>query len=418
MRHVRRQAPAAKRVVIALSEYALNQSGCVEGVAQYTLTHSNLAVHMHIGLTDPDDDVRLLRQVMLRLRPHGLLACFFQPIDGLLLPARTHVVNVGDYWWPDLPTVMSDQAEAGRIVAKHFLEQGITCHAFVAIMGAGAYGAECRWQGFHQCLQESGHDATRYENPAPHMTSNTDASLVEWVRNLPKPVGIHTYTLVDARRIAWACREAGLRIPGDVALVGGQDNSALAAAWSPAISTIEFDLAKVGYEGLRLLDSLIQGGPAPATMILVPPRRLLARASSDVRGSQDAEIARIRQWMRENIHSPMSVKTLLEQTHLSRRTLERRYSALAGHTAHEEICRLRIERAQALLRGTSLSIEQVATQSGYSGYMTFALAFRRATGMTASAFRRRTSIQAVTTPVEKNDNVFPTAHCHSPSLPR
>ena len=380
--------PASEQVLVALNEYILNQPGFLEGLGQYVLTHPHLKLHTHVFTADPAYDRRLLRRMIRHLRPDGVLTCVIWPVADLPLPAGTHLVNMGNFQQSDCPTVMSDQARAGCMAAEQLLEQGLLHYAFAAL--SGGYGAACRWQGFRRRLQEAGHDAVLFKDFASQkrMAGKTDESFAAWVMRLPKPVGIHTYTLFEAARIAWACQEAGLRVPADVALIGGQDNPALAAAWGPAVSAVEFDVVKVGYEGLQLLDRLLHGDSAPAGPILIPPRCLVLRTSSDVQGARDPEVARIRQWLRENAHRPLTVKGLLAQTPLSRRTLERRFAAITGHTPHDEISTLRMDRARALLSGTSLPLAQVASQSGYANYMTFALAFRRLTGMTASAFRR------------------------------
>jgi LacI family transcriptional regulator len=376
------------QVLVALNEYILNQPGFLEGLGQYVLTHPHLKLHTHVFTADPAAERRLLRRMLRHLRPDGVLTCVIWPVADLPLPAGTRLVNMGNFQQADCPTVMSDQERAGGMAARHFLEQGVPHFAFAAL--SGGYGAACRWQGFRRCLQEARREASLFQDFASRKPTagKTDESLAAWVMRLPRPVGIHTYTLLEAARIAWACQEAGLQVPGDVALIGGQDNPGLAAAWGPAISAVEFDVVKVGYEGLQLLDRLMHGGAAPARPILIPPRRLVLRTSSDVQVSKEPEVARLRAWLRENAHRPLTVKSLLAQTTLSRRTLERRFAAVTGHTPHDEICALRMERARALLGGTVLPLAQVATQCGYVNYMTFALAFRRAAGMPASAFRR------------------------------
>lgn len=384
---------AQKRVLVALNEHALVQADLIQGLGHYAMLHPHLTLHVHLFLTDPASDRRLLRRMVRHLRPDGVLASVFWQVGNLPLPAGTKLVNLADFPRPDCPTVMNDQELAGRMAAEHLLEQGLSHYAFAAVSG-GDYGAACRWRGFRTRLREAGHDALLFDEfvTRKHETSITDEALLAWVMRLPKPVGIHTHVLSWAARIAWSCREAGLRLPGDAALIGGQDNPALAAAWGPMISGIEFDRAKVGYEGLRLLDRLMHGRSAPTAPILIPPKRLVLRASSDFKGSKDPEVARIRQWIRDNAHRPLTVKDLMAHTSLSRRTLERRFAAQTGRGLHEEIRTLRMERAQALLRETALPLTQVAARSGYANYVTFTLAFRRSTGMTASAFRRRAAL--------------------------
>lgn len=381
--------PAQKKVLVLFSENILNQHGFVEGLAQFVLTHQNITLHSRVFLTDSAHKRQRLGRLLRQFRPDGLLICVPWPVTGLQMPAGMQMVNIANFLKPNCPTVMCDQELAGRLAAAHLRGQGLQHFAFAAT--AGGHGAACRWEGFHRSLRENGRDAVNFNDFATsrRRSEKTDALLAEWIMAIAKPVGIHTYTMIDAVRVACVCHEQGLEMPGDVALLGGQDNPSLASAWGPAISAIDFDFARVGHDGLQLLEQLMNGGKAPAHPILVPPLRLIPRESSDMRSAKDPEVAAVRQWLRANAYRPITVKDVLARTPLLRRTLERRFRAIAGHGLHDEIESLRMDRARGLLRGSFLPVSQVAAQSGYAGYMTFVLAFRRANGLTPSAFRHR-----------------------------
>jgi LacI family transcriptional regulator len=387
--------PAPRQILFAVNEYILPQPGYLEGVGRYARTHPYLQLHTHVFPDAPGRDRRLLRRVIRLLRPDGVLACLLPPVADLSLPAAAHLVNISSFQRPAGPTVISDHEQAGRLVAAHFLEQQIPHFAFAAL--AGGHGAVCRLAGFRQRLREAGHEAFSFREFATGRwaAARPEEAFAAWLRQLPRPVGIHTYTLFEAARIAWACQEAGVRIPADVALVGGQDNPGLAAARGLAISGITFDSAREGYEGLRLLDRLLQGAPAPARPTLIPPLGLVVRASSELRWARDPEVARARQWMRENLHRPVTVKSLLQHTPLSRRTLERRFAAIAGQSPHDELQSMRMTRARELLRDSVLPLSDVAAQTGFANYTTFAIAFRRDNGMAPSAFRRRATAVSI-----------------------
>ena len=73
-----------------------------------------------------------------------------------------------------------------------------------------------------------------------------------------------------------ALREAGRRVPQDVA-VGGFDDSGLAATLDPPLTTMRQPLDQIAGEMVRLLVELVEGGePAPVTL----PTSLVVRAST------------------------------------------------------------------------------------------------------------------------------------------
>jgi len=83
---------------------------------------------------------------------------------------------------------------------------------------------------------------------------------------------------------------------------------------------------------------------------------------------------------------------------LTRRSLERRFHRVLGHTILEEIVRCRLERARRLLIETELPLKAVALSAGFSSGERMSKVFRRAEGISPAEFRRRHAPEA---PVEK-----------------
>ena len=382
-----------KRVVVALTTHDFAQSGLLRGLQAYLLTQPHLHAHFCLLLNpDPCADVRLLRKTFARLRPDGVLAHVFWKRSVLNLDARVPLVNLSDVQVPAYPTVMVDQRHVGRIVAEHLLEQGLVNLAFVALPGR-EYFARLRWMGFQERVVAAGYPCRRFARVSrlADDESVSDEDVCAWLARLPKPVGIHAVTLDVALRVLWGCQELGLKVPEDVALVGGRDVASIATAWDPPLSAVSLDFARVGCESMRLLDRLMRGASAPVAPLLLPPSGIVARQSSDVRGMRDQEVARIRRLIREQAHQPLSVKEVLPQTALSRSAIERRFEKHLGHSLHDEIVLARMERAQRLLRETLLPVTQVAAQVGYANYAVFSVAFRRQMGMSALDYRRQVS---------------------------
>jgi AraC-like DNA-binding protein len=76
-----------------------------------------------------------------------------------------------------------------------------------------------------------------------------------------------------------------------------------------------------------------------------------------------------------------------EQLHVSARTLKRRLAEL-GTGYSELLDEEREARARALLRGTTLTIDEIAERLGYSDVANFSRAFRRWTGTTPGQLRQ------------------------------
>ena len=96
--------------------------------------------------------------------------------------------------------------------------------------------------------------------------------------------------------------------------------------------------------------------------------------------------------MREHFGEPFGVDQIAETLKVSRRTLERRFTAALGRTVHDELVRLRMKKAQDLLSGANQAINQVARACGYGTHASFSRAFRQHTGRWPMEYRNETRV--------------------------
>jgi transcriptional regulator GlxA family with amidase domain len=103
----------------------------------------------------------------------------------------------------------------------------------------------------------------------------------------------------------------------------------------------------------------------------------------------DALIQRIVSWIRDNLHTRLTVDDLLRRVPTSRRSLNRRFKLETGEGIQAFIQRMRIERAKLLLETGSVPIEQIVERVGYRDASALARQFKQHTGLTPQQFRRR-----------------------------
>ncbi|MGH7991106.1 MAG: substrate-binding domain-containing protein, partial [Limisphaerales bacterium] len=96
--------------------------------------------------------------------------------------------------------------------------------------------------------------------------------LVKTLRHLPKPLGVAAASDDVALRVMRACDDAKLYVPEEVAVLGCH-NDPLICDYAPVpLSSVDDDLERIGYEGAKLLDRLMDGKPASCKPILIPPK--------------------------------------------------------------------------------------------------------------------------------------------------
>jgi transcriptional regulator GlxA family with amidase domain len=105
--------------------------------------------------------------------------------------------------------------------------------------------------------------------------------------------------------------------------------------------------------------------------------------------SADAVIRESVAWIAEHYSAPHPVTTMAERSGLTKRTFARRFAAATGRPPIEYVHALRIEAARALLESGTSGAEDVGSQVGYEDPTFFRRLFRRSTGVTPAAYRRK-----------------------------
>ena len=71
----------------------------------------------------------------------------------------------------------------------------------------------------------------------PHQWAALQRSVSDWLLGLPKPVGVMAANDSRGRQVLEACREYGLRVPDDVAVIGVDNDELLCGLSTPPLSS-------------------------------------------------------------------------------------------------------------------------------------------------------------------------------------
>jgi LacI family transcriptional regulator len=336
-------------------------------------------------------------EALRALRPRGLIAhAVSEPLAAALTRLGRPLVNVSGAL-PEgegaMPRVGPDDDLVGQAAARHLLDQGLPHFGFV---GRPDNAASARREAaFRRTLAQAGHAVSAYcdrgvirQGPLGPPWA-LDAKVRRWLRSLPKPVGVFAPTDLWGVQLAEVCRQAGLRVPEEVALVGADNDALLCELSRPPLSSIALPARRIGYEAAALLARLLEGRAAPPGPLLLPPLGVVARQSSDLLALPDRDVAAAAAFIRSRGHLPIRVGDVLREVPVSRRSLERRFRKSLGRGLWEEIRRVHLERARDLLAGTGLPMGTVAQRAGFSDAKQLSVVFRQETGLTPTAFRRR-----------------------------
>lgn len=328
------------------------------------------------------------------LRCDGYLAhVFTESLARVLMALRKPVVSVAGVL-PELPLphVMVDHAEVGRLAARHFLERGVRNFGFVGYpQHAFSVGRE---RGFRAVIESAGFQVAAFHERQQRIQDPTglwicNEPLIRWIERLPKPVGILASNDIQGAQVSEYCRQLGLVVPDQVAIVGVDDDDLLCELSRPPLSSVALPGERIGYEAARLLDRCFKGAIPGKRIIVLPPAGVVVRQSSDLLGVPDAQVSAALRFIRDNSSRPIQVRDVLREVPVARRALERRFRKWLQRSISEEIRRVRLERSRQLLLQTDMSLAAVAINSGFRDGRQLSVVFRRETGLTPSAFRRQ-----------------------------
>ena len=229
----------------------------------------------------PEEEERLLR-AYLGFTPDGLLitgldhsAGTWELLRGYNRPI-VHLMDMGKD--TDSYTVGFSQHEAGATLTRHLLGKGYRRIGFVAVQLDPR--TLNRGEGYRQALREAGFYDPRREIrvPTPSSIGLGAALLDQMLAQAPDCDAIFFCNDDLAHGALFQCRERGVRVPEDLAIVGFNDLSG--SAWTvPPLTTIATPRREVGEEAARILLALLSGNP-PQQRHLDLGYRLITRKSA------------------------------------------------------------------------------------------------------------------------------------------
>ena len=289
------------------------------------------------------------------------------------------------------PRVATDSLATAQLAAEHLLERGLT---FFGYCGDERYHwSRLRGTLFAQQVHNAGHQCAIFEGgrksgPGDSWEQEL-ADIADWLRKLARPVGIMACYDIRGHQVLEACRRLDIAVPEEIAVIGVHNDELLCELCEPPLSSVIPNARRAGYEAASLLHRMMAGEKIAPQLLLLAPVGIATRQSTDVVAVRDARLARAVRFIREHACDGISVLDVLKAVPMSRTLLERRFKKILGRTPHDQILRVKIDRAKNILATTDLSVALVAERTGFEHVEYFSVAFKRICGETPGQYRAR-----------------------------
>lgn len=357
------------------------------------LAYTDSALDAHGSLLAQADGIILRNGVLL---DDGMIGSLGVPVVGIDIVCSA---KDGEVWdagpkaalWAVVNNGARDVASAA---ADELLATGRRVMAFIPTLRRNEWGWE-RWRRFATIVRKAGREARCYQPATDWDWTAERGLLAKWLSTLPRPFGLFAANDRLAALASKACRDAGLKVPRDAAIIGADDDQTLCRSIDPPLSSVRLDFESAGRIAAETLDSFF-GKSRPKRMrkiaygVLGVARRGSTRCGETPAKPRDGADPRLQSGLdfiaRRFFDPYLGVRDVAAAMGLERRQAYRLFAA-TGRTIRQHIEDARIARIRELLAETDIPISKVATECGFASATYFWDFVSRRLGSSPTAWR-------------------------------
>ena len=290
----------------------------------------------------------------------------------------------------NVPNLTADYLRTGRMAASYFIDRGFQNFAFFGLNDVCWSDERC--EGFRKEVEENGFGRTFFEyilQDIDHFWFYEAQSLSEWLKSLPKPIGIMTCDDNQGNLLIEACRLAGIHIPSEVSIIGVDNDELICNLGTTTLSSIAVNIEEGGYQTAQMIEKMVQDPCFVPKDIVLKPIKIVERLSTAAFATDDKEIQKAVMFIHHNRHKKISVKDVVASVALSRRLLEVRFKDVTGQSIYQYIADLKIRTFAEMLVETDDQVINIALSLGENDAKSISKRFKATYGCSPNEWRSR-----------------------------
>lgn len=313
----------------------------------------------------------------------------FQPAD--FSPVPVVYFDTDRHFFPSgIDEVRHDSDATVRAAAAELLSLDLPQYAF-----AGYYisrdWSHRRAEVFSVAIRDAGRECHVFEPTGGRVRGPGFLGVLEglrsFVKSLPRPCGLLGANDEMGMFVLEIARECGIDVPGELAVLGIDNDELRCENAEPTLSSILPDFERSGEFAVQLLARRLSDPASPHRTESYGIKSVVRRQSTHILRTDDPCVARGVERIRLGLADGVRVTDVARAMGLGLRTAQKRFLAAAGRSIDDEIRARRLARARELLATTDDSVADIAQACGYADERALRYLFLRQVGTSPTQFR-------------------------------
>lgn len=383
-----------KKIALQIEKTRAHGRSLLEGIAEYALSHPEWS----FDLLEAD---MMHRPDIIKKYDGFIVRIMDDETAKMLSASRKPVIDTyGRLKSSAIPSIRIDDEALAIMAAKYFADHRFTRVAYCGFSGlrfsdarGTAFAAAARAHGMKCSIytEKPQISDTFFRNERADCIPDAEG-LMSWVKHLEKPVGVFCCNDLRAHQLLKVCASHSLDIPHDIAILGADNDTLLCTFTNPPLSSIDTNPAEIGRQAAEMLAKQLAGKELRSETVLVPPKRIVPRQSSEIYPLGSAWLSDALVHIDRHLAVGITANEVIAFLGYSHTTVNNAFRAELGRSIHQEIIRLRLERACHLLKETQLPAAAIAKECGYPNAQYFSRAFSTAFGLPPDGWRKKENI--------------------------
>lgn len=331
--------------------------------------------------------------------PHGwrgdgcLAQCSREDTTRFVKSLNIPVINL--YLNPEreeFPGIGEDNRAVGIMGAEYFLERGF--HNFAVYRPDNNFTAQERMAGFAETVQAAGHQVADLLWDPGKAGADTEwverkAYLTRVLGEQAKPLAVFCIDDMAGLHIIEVCRDIGLDMPYQVAVLGVGDMPVAGDCSAVPLSSVRIDTESVAYRAAAMLNELMEGRELEERHVLVPPTGIVERRSTSTIAVQHPAGQVAVRFMLENYTLPIGPREIAAAGGLTRSQWTYICKEELGKGPAALLEDVRMKSVLRMLKETDFTVARVALESGLGTALRLLRIFQRRLGTSPGAWRKQ-----------------------------